>query len=126
MHFCNNCNAHFNEESKLDEHLKLGCEEHPSAQIVLLIEGKNDMVYFKNIQHQIVKPFAIYADIEAYTNILGIMKVKLININVIKNQLWLMHLLIKDKLFPKRNIMKLIMVQISFFHLLIKPRNIRN
>ena len=84
MHFCNCCHSHYPSEAALATHKSFGCDQHPSARIKLPIKGiqtrvdkdgnetkfRNDILKFKNIQNQIVKPFVMYGDLEAFTTVM--------------------------------------------------------
>lgn len=70
VHICDHCHKHYHDENKYNDHIKLGCQNHGPAKLVLpkvREDGSQPEIKFSRYDRQIKKPFVIYADIEAYT-----------------------------------------------------------
>ena len=64
--FCKRCFNHFTKEEKLQNHINY-CNNNEVAVAKMPIEGKDDILKFKNIHKQFPLPFVAYADFECFT-----------------------------------------------------------
>jgi hypothetical protein len=65
-HVCFKCLHPFSSEDILKRHI-VDCNPENPSKIEMPIEGKNDIVKFKNYKHKMRVPFVIYFDFEALT-----------------------------------------------------------
>ena len=68
---CDHCFCLFWKQDSLDKHIQY-CKEHDAIKTLMPIPGVNDILRFKNTDHQVPVPIMFTADFESFTKPINI------------------------------------------------------